>query len=74
MEYYATESGQPRGVEDAGCKIYSGQPTVSQTTGQIDRIKCFDLPVFVTWPFDRNMNNEESLALVSVSKGLTSLL
>ena len=23
----------PRGVEEAGCKIYSGAPTVSQTTG-----------------------------------------
>ena len=24
---------EPRGVEKAGCKIYSGAPTVSQTTG-----------------------------------------
>ena len=33
MEYHTTESGEPRGVEEAGCKIYSGGPTVSQTTG-----------------------------------------
>ena len=35
MEYITTESREPRGVEEAGCKIYSGAPTVSQTTGQI---------------------------------------
>ena len=28
-----TESWEPRGVEEAGCKIYSGAPTVIQTTG-----------------------------------------
>ena len=33
MEHRATESWEPRGVEEAGCKIYSGAPTVSQTTG-----------------------------------------
>ena len=27
------ESREPRGVEEAGCKIYSGAPTVNQTTG-----------------------------------------
>ena len=33
MEHRTTESWEPRGVEEAGCKIYSGAPTVSQTTG-----------------------------------------
>ena len=33
LEYTPTESQEPRGVEEAGCKIYSGAPTVSQTTG-----------------------------------------
>ena len=33
MEYHTTESREPRGVEEASCKIYSGAPTVSQTTG-----------------------------------------
>ena len=35
MEYtkLATESREPRGVEEDGCEIYSGAPTVSQTTG-----------------------------------------
>ena len=37
MEYTPTESQEPRGVEEAGCKIYSGAPTVSKTTGQTDR-------------------------------------
>ena len=33
MEHHTTESWEPRGVEEAGCKIYSGALTVSQTTG-----------------------------------------
>ena len=33
MEYRTMESWEPLGVEEAGCKIYSGAPTVSQTTG-----------------------------------------
>ena len=33
MEYHTTESWELWGVEEAGCKIYSGAPTVSQTTG-----------------------------------------
>ena len=33
MEYTTTEIWEPQGVEKAGCKIYSGIPTVSQTTG-----------------------------------------
>ena len=33
MEYHSTESREPRGVEEADCKIYSGAQTVSQTTG-----------------------------------------
>ena len=33
MEHHTTESWEPRGVEEAGCKIFSGAPTVSQTTG-----------------------------------------
>ena len=33
MEYHSTESWELRGVEEAGCIIYSGAPTVSQTTG-----------------------------------------
>ena len=33
MEYHTAESRESRGVEEAGCKIYSGAPTVSQTTG-----------------------------------------
>ena len=33
MEYTTTESRDPRGVVEAGCKTYSGAPTVSQTTG-----------------------------------------
>ena len=37
MEYTTTESREPRGVEEAGCKIYSGGPTVSQTMGEIRR-------------------------------------
>ena len=36
MEYHNTESREPRGVEEAGCKTYSGAPTVSQTTGYDD--------------------------------------
>ena len=32
MEYTTTESWELWGVEEAGCKIYSGAPTVSQTT------------------------------------------
>ena len=35
VEYHTTESREPRGVGEAGCKIYSGAPTVSQTTGQV---------------------------------------
>ena len=37
MEYHATESREPRGVEEAGCKIYSvlnGQPDLG-----IDKIR-----------------------------------
>ena len=30
---YYYRSQEPRGVEEAGCKMYSGAPTVSQTTG-----------------------------------------
>ena len=33
MEYQTTKSREPRGVEEAGCKIYNGAPKVSQTTG-----------------------------------------
>ena len=33
MEYTTTQSLEPQGVEEAGCKIYSGAPTVSQTMG-----------------------------------------
>ena len=33
MGYTTTESWERRGVEEAGYKIYSGAPTVSQTTG-----------------------------------------
>ena len=33
MEYTTTESRAPQGVEEAGSKIYSGTPTVNQTTG-----------------------------------------
>ena len=33
MEYNTAESREPRGVQEAGCKIYIGAPTVSQTTG-----------------------------------------
>ena len=33
LEYHTTESWEPRGVEEAGCKIYSDASTVSQTTG-----------------------------------------
>ena len=36
MEYNTTESREPRGVEEVGCKIYSGAPVVSQSTRQID--------------------------------------
>ena len=35
MEQLTTESWEPLGVEEAGCKLYSGAPTVSQTTGYI---------------------------------------
>ena len=35
MKYTTTESREQRGVEEAGCIIYSAAPTVSQTTGQI---------------------------------------
>ena len=35
MKYTTTESQEPPGVEETGCKIYSGAPTVSQTTGQM---------------------------------------
>ena len=31
--YTTAVSREPRGVEEAFCKIYSGAPTVSQTTG-----------------------------------------
>ena len=33
MEHHTTESQELRGVEEAGCKIYSGALTVSQTAG-----------------------------------------
>ena len=33
MEHPAMESQEPWGVEEAGRKIYSGAPAVSQTTG-----------------------------------------
>ena len=33
MEYHTKESREPQGVEEAGWKIYSGAPKVSQTTG-----------------------------------------
>ena len=33
MEYHTTESWEPQAVEEAGCKIYSGAPTVSQAMG-----------------------------------------
>ena len=33
MEYTTTESPEPQEVEEAGCKIYGGAPTVSQTMG-----------------------------------------
>ena len=33
MEHTTMESWEPQGVEEAGRKIYSGAPTVSQTTG-----------------------------------------
>ena len=33
MKYTTTESREPQGVEEAGCKINSGAPKVSQTTG-----------------------------------------
>ena len=33
MEHHTMESLELQGVEEAGCKIYSGAPTVSQTTG-----------------------------------------
>ena len=38
MEYTTTESREPREVEEAGCRIYSGAPTVTQTT-RIDKIE-----------------------------------
>ena len=44
MEYTTTESRDPRGVEEAVCKIYSGGSKVSQTTGQI-RYKIRNLKV-----------------------------
>ena len=34
-KYTTRESREPRGVEEAGCKIYSGAPTVSQTMRRI---------------------------------------
>ena len=37
-------------------------------------IKYFGRPVSVTWPVLRNVNDEESLTLISVSKERTSLL
>ena len=33
MEHHLNTVTKPRGVEEAGCKIYSGAPTVSRTTG-----------------------------------------
>ena len=33
MEYHTTESREAGGVEEAGCKLYSGASMVSQTTG-----------------------------------------
>ena len=35
MEHHTAESREPRGVEEAGCKISSGAPTVSQTLGYV---------------------------------------
>ena len=35
MEYTATGSRERQGVEEGDCEIYSGAPTVSQTTGYI---------------------------------------
>ena len=33
LKHHTVESWEPWGVEEAGCKIYSGAPTVSQTMG-----------------------------------------
>ena len=38
MEYTTTESQEPRGVAEAGCKIYSGAQT-SQPDYGIDKIR-----------------------------------
>ena len=35
MEQHTVENLVPRGVEEVGCKISSGAPTVSQTAGQV---------------------------------------
>ena len=35
MEYHTIESQELQGMEEAGCKIYSGAPEVTQTTGQM---------------------------------------
>ena len=44
---------------------------------QLSYLPCimwFDLPVSVSCPVYRNVNDEESLSLVSISNGSTSLL
>ena len=41
-----TESQEPRGVEEAGCKIYSGALTVSQTMGWIDHVRNKQINLF----------------------------
>ena len=35
MEHPTAESWEQRGVEEVGCKIYSGAPKVIQTTGLV---------------------------------------
>ena len=35
MEHHTVENWEPRGVEEVGCKIYGGAPTVSQTAGEV---------------------------------------
>ena len=38
MEHHTTESSEPRGVEEAGCKIYSSAPNGQPDYG-IDKIR-----------------------------------
>ena len=64
-------------VTNISLQIFSSSPEMKVKQIQLIYLPCneyFGLPVSVTFPVNRNVNDEECLPLVSVSKGFTSLL